>query len=263
MTGQQERVLEACRRVQSFMDANATLVDSINKSATRKELDTVTAELSDSAGVQATGQITATGESANQRILRLALRDHMQRIAAVAALRLKDVPQFASLTMPSSHASVRSLIAHATAMGNAAQVYQETFLDAGLQPDFIATLGAAAMALAASRDVRANARGKRSNATGALKQASTRARHVLKALNPIVVHALSADSANAGLLAEWKAARHVSAKLGPVTGSLQAAASLAAQPAAVPPITVPASPPIAPATSPVHVATAAPPVAAA
>jgi hypothetical protein len=61
MTGQQERVLEACRRVQSFMDANATLLDSINKSATRKELDTVTTELSDSAGVQATGQVAATG----------------------------------------------------------------------------------------------------------------------------------------------------------------------------------------------------------
>ena len=232
MKNQQERVLEACRRVQSFMDANATLLDNINKSATRKELDGVTTELSDAAGAQATGRIAATGESSNQRILRLALRDHMHRIAAVAALRLKDVPQFEALTLPSSHASVRTLIAHAKAMGDRAQAYQETFLDAGLPADFIATLGAAATALSASSDVRAAARGKRANATGALKQASTRARHVLKALNPIVAHALSTDSANAGLLAEWRAARHVSAKLGPVAGSVQAAASLAAQPAA-------------------------------
>lgn len=232
MTGQQERVLEACRRVQSFMDTNATLLDSINKSATRKELDGIITELSDNAGVQATGHVAAKGESANQRVLRLALRDHMHRIAAVAALRFRDVPQFASLKMISAHASAGTLTAHATAMRNTAQLYQEAFLDAGLPADFLATLGAAAAALSSSSEVRASARGKRSNATGALKQAATRARHVLKALNPMVVHALSADSANAGLLAEWKAARHVSAKLGPVAGSVQAAAALAAQPEA-------------------------------
>jgi hypothetical protein len=148
-------------------------------------------------------------------------------------------------------------------MGDRAQANQEAFLDAGLPADFIATLGAAATALSASSDVRAAARGKRANATGALKQASTRARHVLKALNPIVVHALSTDSANAGLLAEWRAARHVSAKLGPVAGSVQAAASLAARPAVGSPITAPATAPIPPATSPAPTATAAEPVAAA
>ena len=249
MKGQQERVLDACRRVQSFMDANATLLDGINKSATRKELDGVITDLVAGAGAQATAQVAAKGESANQRILRLALRDHMRRIAAVAFLRLKDVPQFAALKMPDPHASAASIVAHATAMGNAAQLYQETFLDAGLPADFIATLGAAATALSASSGVRNAARGRRSNATGALQQASTRARRVLKALNPLVVHVLSADSANAGLLAEWKAARHVSAKLGPVAGSVQAAATLAEQPAAAIPAPVPA-PVAAPLSTP-------------
>src|ERR1041385_1777094 len=86
MKGQQERVLDACRRVQSFMDANATLLDGINKSATRKELDGVITDRVAGAGAQATAQVAAKGESANQRILRLALRDHMRRIAAVAFL---------------------------------------------------------------------------------------------------------------------------------------------------------------------------------
>jgi hypothetical protein len=218
------------------MDANVALLDNVNKSATRKELDGVITELTDCAGTQATGQIAATGESSNQRILRLALRDHMHRIAVVAALRLRDVPQFASLKMPSTHASAQTLIAHATAMGNTAQIYAQTFLDAGLVPDFLTTLSAAAAALSASSDVRATARGKRVNATGKLVTAASRARHVLRALDPIVVHALSTDPANAGLLAEWRAARHVSAKLGPVAGSIQAAATLVAQPTVVQPV---------------------------
>lgn len=234
MTGEQERVLDACRRAQSFMDANSTLLDVINKSATRKELDGVIAALGDSAGEQATGHVAAQGESANQRVLRLELRGHMRRISAIAALRLRNVPQFASLKMPNAHASPASLVAHATAMGNAAEAFQETFLDAGLPAEFLATLRSSSAALQASAKVRGDAQGKRSNATGALKQLASRARRVLKALNPIVAHTLSADPAHAGLVAEWRAARHVSAKPGPVAGSIRAAATLAAPPVAPP-----------------------------
>lgn len=220
MTNQQERVLEACRRVQAFMDANATLLDTINKSATRSELDGVVANLGNNAGAQATAHVTVKGETANKTALRQALLDHMRRIAAVAALRLEAVPQFEALKAPNTHSSASSLVALATAMGNTATPYEQTFLDAGLPADFLATLGAAASALSDSSGVRNTARATRSNATGSLKQAASRGRTVLKALNPIVLHALSPSPNSAGLVAEWKAVRHVSAKLGPVAASM-------------------------------------------
>jgi hypothetical protein len=243
MKHSQGQTYQAGRRIQAFLDANDSLLGSINKSATRTELDTVVDTLGWDAGMQATGRATARGESANQRTLRLALRlNHMRPIAAIAKLKLRAVPNFAALTLPKSRLTGKSLVAYATGMGGAAQPYEQVFVDAGLPADFLARLSAATAAVEASIVTRSTARGRQSKATGSLKQHELRARRLFQAFNDLVVPILSSDVSHGGLLAEWNSARRVTAKPGPVLGSEQAAKQVdspplqpapAAQPAAL------------------------------
>ena len=231
MKNTQEQVYNTGRRVQAFLDANDSLFGSINKSSIRSELDTVVTELGAAAGDQAGGLVNARGETAKQRTLRLALRlNHMQPIASVAKLKLRTVPNFESLTMPSVNVRVAGLIAHALGMADAAQPYVQVFIDAGLPSDFLTTLTAAAAAVQASVDTRAKSLGKRANATGSLKELARRARTVYKALNDFVVPILSADVAHSGLLAEWRTTRRITLRPGPTIGVEQLARMLGGVP---------------------------------
>ncbi len=219
MRHSQGQVFHTGRRIQTFLDANDSLFGSINKSATRAELDTVVTALGTDAGAQATGRTTAIGESANQRALREALRlNTMRPIASIAKWRLRTVPNFAALTMPSPHLTGKALVAHAEGMGGAAKPYEQIFIDGGLPADFLSRLSAAAAAVEASLLTRATARGQQSQATGSLKQLESRGRRVFQALNDLVVPILSVDIANGGLLAEWRSVRRVMLKPGPVIG---------------------------------------------
>jgi hypothetical protein len=240
MRHSQGQVFDTGRRIQAFLDANDSLFSSINKSATRAELDTVVAALGDDAGLQATGRTTARGESANQHALRLALRlNHMRPIASIAKLRLRTVPNFAALTLPSPHLTGKSLVAHATGMGGAAKPYEQVFVDGGLPVDFLARLSAATAAVEASLLTRATARGQQAQATGSLKQLEIRGRRLFRALNGLVVPVLSADVSHSGLLAEWNTARRVAMKPGPVAGAELAARGLEPAPLDGTPISPP------------------------
>jgi hypothetical protein len=220
MRHSQGQVFNTGRRIQTFLDANDSLFSSINTSATRAELDTVVNALGNDSGLQATGRTTAQGESANQRTLRLALRlNHMRPIASIAKLRLRTVPNFAALTLPSPRLTGKSLVAHATGMGGAAKPYEKVFVDGGLPADFLTRLSAATAAVETSVVTRATARGQQSQATGSLKQLEIRGRRVFRALNDLVVPILSGDVAHGGLLAEWTRARRVALKPGPVVGA--------------------------------------------
>jgi hypothetical protein len=222
----------------------------------RADLDVIVDALGNSGGQQAAGRVNAIGETARQRALRLALRlNHMQPIASVARAKLRTVPNFQAMTMPSPNTRIVSLLAHAHGMAEAAQPYAQVFIDAGLSQDFISNLTAAADAVKTSIDTRAAARGQRSSATGTLKDLENRARLAFKALNDFVVPILSADVAHSGSLAEWKKARRVDSRGGPVVGVEQAARALS--PAAAPPPTP--NVPAPPATTPV--VAAAPPAA--
>jgi hypothetical protein len=252
------------RRIQTFLDANDSLLSSINKSATRTELDTVVGLLGKDVGVQATGRATARGETARQRTLRLALRlNHMRPVAAVAKLKLLDVPNFAALTLPEPKIAVKALLAHATGMAGAAAPYAQVFIDAGLPSDFLDGLTAAIAAVEASIVTRNTARTQVADATGSLDTVEVRARRVYAALNDLVVPTLAADVAHGGLLAAWKSVRRIERKPGPVIGSEQAARLI--DPIPVPPAPSPATPivsavPTGPITPAVVQPAVAPPV---
>jgi hypothetical protein len=257
----QERIYNTGRRIQAFLVANDAVLGTINKSGMRSDLDTIVNALGDSGGEQAAGRVNAIGETARQRTLRLALRlNHMQPIASVAKAKLRTVPNFHSMTMPSPNTRIVSLLAHAHGMAEAAQPYTQVFIDAGLPDDFVAKLTAAADAVKTSIDTRAAARGQRSSATGTLKELENRARLVFKAQNDFVVPILVADVAHSGLLAEWRKARRVDSRGGPVVGVEQAARALSPAPVPTPP-TSPSAPPPA-VRAPVAATTPAAPAAA-
>ena len=87
------------------MITNDALLGTINKSGMRADLDAIVDALGNSGGQQAAGRVNAIGETAKQRALRLALRlNHMQPIASVARAKLRSVPNFQAMTMPSPRA---------------------------------------------------------------------------------------------------------------------------------------------------------------
>ena len=245
MNSLQERIYNTGRRIQAFLVANDSVLGTINKSGMRADLDAIVTALGESGGSQAAGRVNAIGETAKQRTLRLALRlNHMRPIASVAKAKLRSVPNFQAMTMPDPNIRVVSLLAHAHGMAEAAAPYSQVFIDAGLSQDFIAQLTAAADAVKASIDTRAAARGQRSSATGTLKDLENRARLVYKTLNDFVIPILAADVTHSGLLAEWKRARRVDSRGGPVVGVEQAAKALSPSPAqTTPPAPPHAAPP--------------------
>src|SRR6266566_9611967 len=115
-------VLETLRRTQGFLEAHASLLDEVNRSSSRRNLDDVAAKLATHAVTQDGSTRGSKGETAKQRTLRLALRfNHMRPIALVARQRLRDVPEFEALRMPRASVVGQKLVAAAGGMADAAE----------------------------------------------------------------------------------------------------------------------------------------------
>jgi hypothetical protein len=217
MNRQQSHVLETLRQVQVFLDTNAAVVGPTIASS-RRSLDDVVAQLTSHSTAQESGNIASRGETARQRTLRSNLRqNHMRPIAEVAKQKLRDVPEFHSLTMPPSNATSAQLVARASAMADAAQSYEQVFTAVGLPDDFIPTLRSTAGDVSKSIDDRKQHAGKRSGATAGLQAEEKRGRSMLRLMDALVVPRLGSNDA---LLAEWKSAKRVTRKPGPAAGTV-------------------------------------------
>src|SRR5439155_15883395 len=214
-------VLETLRRTQSFLDAHASLLDEVNRSSSRRNLDDVAAKLATHAVTQDGSARGSTGETAKQRTLRLALRfNHMRPIAVVAKQGLRDVPEFAALRMPRSNVVGQKLMAAAGGMADAAERHAEALIEGGVPEGFMEKFRAAATALERSLSGRDVHRRTRIGSTAGLSQEEKRGRSILKVLDSFVRPMLGSDD---GLLAEWKAAKAINRKPGPAIGSIAAA----------------------------------------
>ena len=227
MKDRQTRVLEALRGTQGFLDNNNTLLVVINQSGARRTLDHVVTQLSTHAVNQNAGTTLSRGETANQKSLRHTLRfNHMKPIADVARMHLREVPNFIALTRPRNNVSAMRLIAAAAGMADAAAPYAEVFVDAGLPADFLEQLQQAADDMRRSLDDRAQHARTRTGATEGLKAAEKRGAGILRLLDGLVIPKLGT---NDPLLAQWKSARKIHAKPGPVAVSGAAANASVAQ----------------------------------
>ena len=211
-------VLEALRRIQAFCEVNDDLLGELNRSGARRHLDNTVKELSTHAVDQHAGLTGSTGDTARQRVLRKVLRDtHMRPIAMIARAMLNEVPELVALRLPHHRSTTERLLAAAGAMGEAAGLHADIFVDAGLREDFVARLTAAADDLRSCIDSRAQYRSRRVGATAGLEMQDTRARHLVRILDALIVPALGT---NDPLIAEWRSVKRIALKPGPAKGSV-------------------------------------------
>jgi hypothetical protein len=203
----QMHVRETLVRVQRFLDDNAALLGPVNSSGARKALDDAAEHLAAQAVAQGEHIIGSTGETERQRALRLALRTQCLRpIARVAAARLNEVPEFSALRLPSKDLGGSGLATAAHAMANAAAPYAQTFIDAGLKPDFLDALRDLADEIEASLGGRTRHEIARSASTIALRAETSRGRAALNLLDAAIQQHVPDD---AQFLAEWSSARRI------------------------------------------------------
>ena len=215
-------MLEALRRIDTFLDAQPTAFAPLMGSAARQELTDTITQLSASATAQEVGGRASRGETSKLGALRLALRIHqMDPIAAIAKLRLPAVPDFSSLTTPRSTVSTERLLAAAAAMGEAAARHAAVFTANGLPADFIVRLQASAQALQDAIDGRSGQTVVRSGATATLAAEERRGRTIITVLNGLLLPLIGAD---AGLQAAWTTAKRVARKPGVKIGARASAA---------------------------------------
>ena len=125
----------------------------------------------------------------------------MAPIAHIAGAELPPTPELAPLAMPKTRQNGERLIGQARGMAAEAAKYESTFVQAGLAPDFIQQLLAAADALAAAIGDHKLRKGDRGGATEALAKQLSAGRKVVKVLNDFVQKTGQDDIA---LLGAWR-----------------------------------------------------------
>jgi hypothetical protein len=200
-------VLTALEQARTFIDTHPQQLDQLESAGYRHKLDDVIASLKQLSVEQDASDRMSDGQLARQGALRATLRlNHMAPIAAIAAARLRDVPEFNAFQLPLYRAKTADLVIAADAMAKMARPYATTFIDAGLADDFVEQLEAAAKALADTLIDRQTSLTVRAGASAGLRTEASRGRHVLRVLSALIEPRLKNDEA---LLAGWRSARHI------------------------------------------------------
>jgi hypothetical protein len=175
-----------------------TLIDSI---------DGIVADLYHSAGQQGIGHASFRSGAAiraSHAAELLALMRSVNRIA-----RALDPNEFPGLReqfrMPRGDGYQR-LLSHAAAFAQAAQPILATFLERGLEPDFIQQILAKREEIHAGLTIKNNGFSQRLSGTASLAALTRRAMPLLRELDAILTHQYRLEPA---LLAAWKGACHV------------------------------------------------------
>jgi hypothetical protein len=207
MQTKQGAVLESLRAVDVFLTDNAEQLGDVVRSGARRKLAEVLAELDVHATNQEGSNLTAKGRTKLKHDLQRRLRRrHMRPIARIARSDLPKTTELEPLKMPKGRPTAAKLVALADGMANAAAPFADTFIDAGLPPDFLSRLRAATSELSDIVSDRTQSRGKQAGATTGLKQKLSSARKLVHVLDAFVDAALEG---NEPLLAGWEAVKHV------------------------------------------------------
>jgi hypothetical protein len=215
-------VLVALEQAQTFLDANAGVLQSVNATDTRKALDGVIAQLGTVSLAQSTNTRLGKGATAAKVSARLLLLEHhMRAIVEVAKAQLPMLPQLASLASAASgRVPDKVLLDAAGAMAQIAADHRDVFA-AALGPDFLDQLEASTKEVKAAATSSETSRAQRTAATSAISVQVARGRKLLRVLDLLVKKALAG---NAQLLADWQNRRRVA-------GPARAAGASAVMPA--------------------------------
>jgi len=207
MIAQQIRKYDMLRRVEQFMDAYAAQLTVVNATAARQELDQIVKDMGVHESTQAISTLNAKGQTAQLATLRHDLvEEHMRPVATIAAAHLRTVPNFQAFRMPRGNLKVAVLVQAAIAMAEAARPYQQVFVANGRSADFADALVAAAGAVRALVDARAQNIGTKAGAREGLATTATRAIAVVRLLDAQIKRALVDDPK---ALAAWKSAKRI------------------------------------------------------
>jgi hypothetical protein len=213
----QGTMLESLRSVETFLAAHTDMLGDVVKTGARQKLTEAIAALDLHASDQTGGALASQGATQKKASLRQALlRDHMAKIARIAAADLPNVPELEPLRMPRGKPTVEKLAAAASGMAKTAAPYAEVFISAGLPQDFIAQLTAATDAMTGAISERTSSRGRRSGATVGLKERLSAGRKIVHVLDAFVKSALKDDPS---LLRNWNLVKRVPRPTGRAAGA--------------------------------------------
>ena len=214
--------LDALRRVQGFLDAQATALGPIIPASLRARLDGAVTALAGFQVEQSSADGSAHGATANQAALRKTFgTQFMQPIARIAKASLKTAPEYPTLAVASSRLRKGDFLGAAQALADAAAKYEKVFTDGGMATDFLTQLRASIAQLAAAKDSQDRSVSRRAAATQGIKDTDKTAHDVLVVLNGVIEPALKN---NASLLMDWKSSKRI----------VPAATALPAQPTGLP-----------------------------
>lgn len=245
-------ILDALRRVQGFLDAQATALGSVIPASLRARLDGAVTQLAAFQVEQSAADGTARGEAANQVVLRKSFcAQFFQPIARIAKRSLKTVGEYPTLSVASARLKKSDFAAAAQALADSAAKYEKTFLDGGMQADFLAQMRAAIAQMATSKDAQDRNDSRGIAATQGIKDTDKIAHEVLVVLDSMIVPVLKH---NASLLADWKASKRIAG----VTPLPPQPTGLPATSTVIPPVVTtpaPTAPTATPAVAPAEQAT--------
>jgi hypothetical protein len=214
MNSRQRYQYQSLRSSQLFLDAHVAEVGVLNGTEPRKQLDKSLEELDSKVTEQGTRTRDKLGERFNQRALERVLRKkHLDPIAKFARAELVDVPNFKALTPETAKFDGVRLVQVARAVAGAAEPLTAQFVGGHFPEDFVDQLLAAANAVKKSIDTRTEQHLKKVNATKAIREAIASGRSAVARLDARVTRLIAG---NAPLLEEWRVAKRVVAKPGPV-----------------------------------------------
>jgi hypothetical protein len=203
----QDNLWESLRAVQGFLESNADKTGQAVNANVRRRLAEAIATLETHAAEQGRcthGARVATWKFHKQR--ETLLQDHMTLISRVARLILPDTPDGDAFRMPPANASVERLTTAAQDMAKAAAPLADQLVDAGLRPEFLAQLTAAADAMVQPLAQRAELRDRLKEATKGIKASLASARDVVGIIDALLEGAFASDP---GFLAGWRSVKRV------------------------------------------------------
>jgi hypothetical protein len=247
----QSNTLDALRRVQGFLDAQAAALGPIIPASLRARLDGAVSSLTGFQTEQNTADSTAHGEAVNQTELRKTfVTQFMEPIGHIAKGALKTSTDYAALSVASSRLRKSDFLGAAQAMADAAAKYQATFTTGGMPADFLTQLNAAIATLTASKVAQDRAVSRRAAATTGIAATDQTAKQIIGVLNGVIAPALATNSP---LLKDWESTKRISPAATPLPSQptgIPVAGTSTPTPTPAPVVSDPVVPPAAETAAP-------------
>ena len=207
MKARDEAITTSLDDADEFIIEFADVLGTIPTCGARVKLQDARAILDVHFAAQDEGVRSAMSATDTKRTLRTHLeKEVMSTISRVATAEQPNVPELRPFKSVRGAFSYRRLISAAEGMAVAVLPYKDTFIAAGLAPDFITQLQGATDALKASLTTPSTRRRKAIGATAGVKKAIISGRQAIHVLDALISIALKHDPVR---LAQWKSAKRV------------------------------------------------------